>query len=39
MSDHRASSEYRALMLNHALLKLYSASIRRPTRELREATA
>ena len=32
MSDHRASSEYRSLMLNHALLKLYDASTRGPTR-------
>lgn len=27
MSDHRASSEYRALMLNTALLKLYSTTV------------
>jgi len=27
MSDHRASSEYRALMLNTALLKLYSRTV------------
>ena len=27
MSDHRASSEYRSLMLNTALLKLYSATV------------
>ncbi|MDQ0643413.1 xanthine dehydrogenase small subunit [Microbacterium murale] len=27
MSDHRASSEYRALMLNTALLKLYSTAV------------
>ena len=39
MSDHRASSEYRSLMLNHALLKLYDASTRGPTRERREASA
>jgi xanthine dehydrogenase small subunit len=28
MSDHRASAEYRALMLNQALLRLYSAASR-----------
>lgn len=28
MSDHRASAEYRALMLNRALLKLYRATAR-----------
>nr|WP_258132293.1 FAD binding domain-containing protein [Microbacterium sp. MYb62] len=27
MSDHRASADYRALMLNTALLKLYSATV------------
>ena len=27
MSDHRASSEYRSLMLNTALLKLYSSTV------------
>jgi xanthine dehydrogenase small subunit len=26
MSDHRASAEYRALMLNQALLRLYSST-------------
>ena len=26
MSDHRASAEYRALMLNQALRRLYSAA-------------
>jgi len=35
MSDHRASAQYRALMLNQALLKLYSSTVV----ESNEATA
>jgi xanthine dehydrogenase small subunit len=39
MSDHRASAEYRALMLSHALLKMYAATGMRGGTELRQASA
>ena len=39
MSDHRASAEYRALMLSHALLKMYAATGMRTDPELRQASA
>ena len=39
MSDHRASAEYRALMLSHALLKMYAVTGMRGSGELRQASA
>jgi xanthine dehydrogenase small subunit len=39
LSDHRASSEYRALMLSHALLKMYAATGISGTGQLRQASA
>jgi xanthine dehydrogenase small subunit len=39
MSDHRASAEYRALMLSHALLKMYAATGMRDDADLRQASA
>jgi xanthine dehydrogenase small subunit len=39
MSDHRASAEYRALMLSHAMLKMYAATGMRGDTELRQASA
>lgn len=39
MSDHRASAEYRALMMSHALLKMYAANGIHGADELRRASA
>ena len=39
LSDHRASAEYRAIMLSHALLKMYAATGMRGSGELRQESA